>query len=370
MVLSIISFTENGMALSEKIARTVGETDTIKEFDIIEEFLTIEVRQFTKCTTCFADGQEFSIQFVKNSIGDWAKEQMEDRNVLFFIGACGIAVRAIAPCLTDKLHDSPVLVADEKGQYLIPILSGHVGGANALASWIAEKIGAEPVITTATDLNRKFAVDLFAKKNGLFIVNRDGIAKVSAKVLSGQTISMSVETGHLEVHGKQPDGIHILPYPPAQQVDVMVTSEEKEWDAAILLKPREYVIGMGCRRGKEAEQIDDFIRRHLEKFGIVPGQVVELASIDRKRNEPGLLAWSRKERIPFRTYTAEELQSVKGTFQTSDFVQNQVGVDNVCERAALKSCEPMGTLVYEKHAENGMTIAIAKREWKVKFGEI
>lgn len=228
------------------------------------------------------------------------------------------------PCLTDKLHDSPVLVADEKGQYLIPILSGHVGGANALASWIAEKIGAEPVITTATDLNRKFAVDLFAKKNGLFIVNRDGIAKVSAKVLSGQTISMSVETGHLEVHGKQPDGIHILPYPPAQQVDVMVTSEEKEWDAAILLKPREYVIGMGCRRGKEAEQIDDFIRRHLEKFGIVPGQVVELASIDRKRNEPGLLAWSRKERIPFRTYTAEELQSVKGTFQTSDFVQNQV----------------------------------------------
>ena len=296
MVLSIISFTENGMAFSEKIARAVGETDTIKEFDIIEEFLPIEVRRFTKCTTCFAAGRESSIQFVKNSIGDWAKEQMEARNVLFFIGACGIAVRAIAPCLTDKLHDSPVLVADEKGQYLIPILSGHVGGANALAIWIAKKIGAEPVITTATDLNRKFAVDLFAKKNGLLIVNRDGIAKVSGKVLSGQIISMSVETGHLDVHGKQQDDIHILPYPPAQQVDVMVTSEEKEWDAAILLKPREYVIGMGCRRGKEAEQIDDFIRRHLEKFGIVPGQVVELASIDCKRNEPGLLAWSRKEK--------------------------------------------------------------------------
>ena len=263
----------------------------------------------------------------------------------------------------------PITVMDEKGEYVIPILSGHVGGANELAISLAEKTGAKPVITTATDVHNQFAIDLFAKKNGLTIVNKDGIAKVSSKVLSGKRITMAIEHGHLGKIGKLPGKIELVEYPPLQKVDVVISSENREFDTMLLLVPKEYAVGIGCKKGKEIEKIEDFIISHLQRVGIIPIQVFGMASIDVKRAEPGLLAWSRKEKIPFITYTAEELKSVKGDFHRSEFVKEQVGVDNVCERAAMKMCEPGGKLIYEKHAEDGMTIAIARREWRVYFDE-
>lgn len=352
--LSMISFTENGMRLAARLARLLGEDNC---------------SLFTRCSAYKRAGQADMVKFVDARIGEWAGEQMESGNALIFIGACGIAVRAVAPNLTDKLHDVPVLVIDEKGQYVIPILSGHMGGANELAARIAQRIGAEPVITTATDLNRRFAVDLFAKRNDLSVVNKDGIAKVSSKVLSGQEISVSVETGHLENPSHPPEGVRIVLYPPACPVDVVVSSEAGQFDAAILLKPREYVIGMGCKKGKEAEKIEDFIAKTMGEIGISCMQIYALASIDVKREEQGLLSWSRTRRIPFLTYTAKELGEVQGTFKRSDFVKEQVGVDNVCERAALKASGPAGKLVYEKRAADGMTIAVARREWSVRFDE-
>ena len=352
MKISIISFTEKGIVLSEKIAKLLGEAESVL---------------YTKYGECCKE--RTTAQYVTQNIGEWAKEQFEERNALLFIGACGIAVRAIAPHITDKLHDSPVLVMDENGQYVIPILSGHVGGANELAFSIAKKIGAESVITTATDINNKFAIDLFAKKNGLTIVNKEGIARVSSKALAGKSIIISVENGHLGKNIDLPKGIELAEYPPSQKVDVVITTENKEFETALFLRPKEYVIGLGCRKGKEAEKIEAFIMRNLQEAGISLSQVFKMASIDVKRNEPGLLVWSQKERIPFMTYTAEELMCVEGDFHKSEFVREQVGVDNVCERAALKVCEPVGNLIYGKHAEDGMTIAIAKRDWRVNFDE-
>lgn len=352
MKLSIISFTENAILLSEKIAKLMGGAECVL---------------YTKCGMYSQERQ--TVRFVTQSIGEWAKEQFEEANVLLFIGACGIAVRAIAPYIMDKLYDSPVLVMDENGHYVIPLLSGHVGGANELAVSIAERIGAEPVITTATDLNNKFAIDLFAKKNGLIIVNKEGIVKVTSKVLAGKSIAMSVEEGHLEKNVKLPKGIELVEYPPLQKVDVVITSEDREFETAILLRPKEYVIGVGCRKGKEAGKIEDFIISHLQNVGISPVQLFGMASIDVKKDEPGLLTWSHKERIPFITYTVEELMCIEGDFHKSEFVREKVGVDNVCERAALKMCEPEGELIYEKHTEKGMTIAIAKRDWRVSFDE-
>lgn len=352
MKLSIISFTENGILLSKKISNAMIGT---------------ECALYTKWQACCSEGH--TVRFVTQSIGEWAKEQFEERNALLFIGACGIAVRAIAPHITDKLHDSPVLVMDEKGEYVIPILSGHVGGANELAVSLSEKTGAKPVITTATDINNHFAIDLFAKKNGLTIVNKDGIAKVSSKVLSGKRITMSIENGHFEKDDKLPVEIELAEYPPIHKVDVVVTSENRKFDTTLLLGAREYAVGIGCKKGKETEKIENFIVSHLQRAGILSMQVFGLASIDVKQHEPGLLAWSRKEKIPFITYTAEELKSVKGDFHKSEFVKGQVGVDNICERAAMKMCGPGGKLIYEKHAEDGMTIAIAGREWRVHFYE-
>jgi cobalt-precorrin 5A hydrolase len=353
MSLSIISFTENGVALSERIAKEYAE----------------EAVLFTKCSLYKENASASYVLFVEKSMEQWAGEQMKARNALLFIGACGIAVRAIAPWVTNKLYDSPVLVMDERGDYIIPILSGHMGGANELAVKLAEKTGAAPVITTATDINHKFAVDLFAKKNGLYIENKDGIAKVSSKMLAGQEVTMSVESGHIAENTNQPAGIKMVTFPPKQLVDILVTSEKISCRSLIVLRPKEYVIGMGCRKGKEAEKIELMIRKSMEKACIRQNQIFALASIDKKKEEEGFLVWSTKKGVPFLTFSAQELEEVEGSLHTSDFVKEQVGVDNVCERAALKACGTGGRLIYEKHAEDGMTIAISKREWRVSFDE-
>lgn len=422
MKLSIISFTENGMRLSEYIANVLRvrnqENEDIelckpscfdKNADACKLYQNnakdtlckpdqIETAIYTKYKSDIDEASDgtasyIEVSFVKTSVGEWAKIQMQERNTILFIGACGIAVRAIAPYLTDKLHDSPVLVMDERGEYVIPILSGHMGGANEIARQLGKITGAVPVITTATDINDKFAVDLFAKKNGFYIVNKEGIAKVSSKVLAGEEITVSVEPGYesgliwerydfrrkkeisddnalvqpgLSAEDSLPAGIDIVPYPPTRYVDIVITSREDAFDAAILLKPKEYVIGLGCKKGKSADEIEHFIRRKLSEYGISTAQIFALSSISNKSDEQGIISWCRKENIPFLIYTAEELQAVEGEFKKSSFVQEQVGVDNVCERAALKACGESGQLICGKCAENGMTFALAKKVRKVQ----
>ena len=202
MALDIISFTEKGIRLSLDAARRLEEGSP-----------SVYCRLFTRCgASGVLPGKDaFGLEeegragaeaapppdagkmpsgrsvtgFVAGSVSDWAGERMRRRRAMLFIGACGIAVRSIAPHLKDKLSDSPVLVMDELGKYVIPVLSGHIGGANRLALLLAERMGAEPIITTATDLNGSFAVDLFARENGLRIMERRKIAEVSSKVLSG-----------------------------------------------------------------------------------------------------------------------------------------------------------------------------------------
>ena len=380
-MLSIISFTEKGAHLSLKLLDMLSEEGE-------------NAWLYTKCSK-YRDGSiNKRLRYVYSNTDEWAKVQMSAKNELLFIGACGIAVRAIAPWVANKLYDSPVLVMDELGTYVIPILSGHVGGANEIAAKIGEMTGAIPVITTATDLNRCFAVDIFAKKNYLYIDNKDGIARVSSKILRGEKISMAIEPlGHaisepetLETEenktekvetvkaGKQAEQdnrftnqIEIVDFPPKQPIDVIITSQKQDYNASLILRPKEYVLGMGCKRGKEPEKIEEYIDQTLTALGISKNQVYAICSIDKKRDEAGFLQWSSLERIPFITYSAEELEDVEGDFEVSQFVKSQVGVDNVCERAALKGCGEGGELVYRKHASDGMTIAVAKRDWRVSF---
>ena len=106
----------------------------------------------------------------EESLEEWTRRAFHEKSALVFVGAMGIAVRTIAPLVKNKLEDRPVLVVDEMGMHVIPVLSGHVGAANELAGRIAVTIGAEPVITTATDLNNRFAIDVFACKNHLMII--------------------------------------------------------------------------------------------------------------------------------------------------------------------------------------------------------
>lgn len=427
MKVSIISFTLRGIELSLKIKMAFSreaEEDLCLYTKCSHAEKSLTERKLTEKNLAEKDLVESGLSYVEQPLTEWTGEQMKARRSLLFIGACGIAVRAIAPFLTDKLNDVPVLVMDEQGRFVIPVLAGHVGGANELALSLAERMGSTPVITTATDLNHCFAVDLFARRNALHIVNKDGIAKVSSRILAGEEVTMAVEEGHLQEEagstggrkvpreGNVLEGIRIVPcisefhtdipvVPTEVSEDVPAVSVESITDASVAfsessaeipdvteapvdvlvapasygqgrlltLRPKEYVIGIGCKRGKAAEQIDHFVNRALKESGISMEQVAAFASINRKKDEEGILWMSSHYGIPFVTCSAEELQQVEGNFHASEFVKSQVGVDNVCERAALRFSGPGGTLITGKQAEDGITVAIAKRRWSVSFDE-
>lgn len=352
--LSIIAFTEKGTETGKRVAGCLPEWDVAlyAKYQGMEETPSGEIHA------------------VRESVSAWAGARMRDQNALLFVGACGIAVRAAAPWISDKLTDCPVLAMDAPGYHIIPLLGGHAGGANALARMIGERVGAVPVITTATDLEGVFAADLFAQRNGLSIVNKEGIARVSSRALAGEELVVAVETGHAEVCGDRlPEGLCLTSYPPAGEVDILVTSDRISVKAGLLLRPRKYVIGMGCKKGKEPEKIEEFIRRCLTGLGIGREEVYALASLDRKREERGFTEWSRKAGVLFVTYSAEELERAEGDFHASAFVRRQTGVDNVCERAALLCSGPGGRIVCGKVAEDGMTLAVAERDWRVRFDE-
>ncbi len=383
MKVSIISFTLKGIELSLKIKKAFsGEAEEelclYTKCSHAEKSLT--ERKLTEKNLAEKDLVESGLSYVEQPLTEWTGEQMKEHRSLLFIGACGIAVRAIAPFLTDKLNDMPVLVMDEQGRFVIPILAGHVGGANELALSLAERMGSTPVITTATDLNHCFAVDLFARRNALHIVNKDGIAKVSSRILAGEEVTMAVEEGHLQEgeagspgRGKVPgeinvpEGIRLVST--ESPVDILVAPAFYGKGRLLTLRPKEYVIGIGCKRGKAAEQIDQFVHKVLKESGISMEQVAAFVSIDRKKDEEGILWMSSHYGIPFVTCSAEELQQVEGNFHASEFVKSQVGVDNVCERAALRFSGPDGILITGKQAEDGITVAIAKRRWSVSFDE-
>lgn len=277
------------------------------------------------------------------------RSSFEDHEALVFIGAAGIAVRAVAPLVRDKLNDPPVIVIDENGSFVIPLLSGHIGGANSLAIEIAEAIEAQPVITTATDVSGAFSVDVFAKENELRIANRDGIAKVSSSALEGKPVTICIKN-----------------YPPEEVVDVLIADEEAAGrlkdPAKIVLCPKRYAVGIGCRRGKPYEDLRKFAEEVLRANGIDINDAGCIATIDVKKDEEGLKRLSQAWRMPLITFESALLAKAEGDFSHSDTVLEKVGVDNVCERAAVLAAGAGSQLKVRKTARDGMTIAVAERK--------
>ncbi len=285
-------------------------------------------------------------------IRQWTAENFAGADALVFVGAAGIAVRAIAPYVKSKAEDPAVVVIDECGQFAIPILSGHLGGANDLAREIARICGAQPVITTATDANGVFAVDEWAKRQGCAVTNPEKIKAVSGKLLAGGTVSVRSDW---PICGTIPAGVDLcrdgLP-------DVRVTLEKEETDALVLV-PRIAAMGIGCRRGTPPEAFEQALTEFLQEAGLWEQAIVRAASIDLKRDEPGLLEFCARHGWPLAFYTADELKKAGDGFTGSGFVQSVTGVDNVCERSAVLVSG--GPLVRKKWAKNGITMALAVR---------
>lgn len=278
-----------------------------------------------------------------------------------FIMSSGIVVRMIAPLIKDKTRDPAVLVVDEMGRHVISLLSGHIGGANRLTTEVAGLIGADPVITTATDLHGVPAVDVLATEKKLRIENPGAIKYVSQAVISGESIVvhdpyrlMTADLGDVAVVPYREDrathdgpGLYID--------DICHDLPEK----MLILRPSSLVAGIGCNRNTGLEEIKAFLLEVLVRFKLARGSLNRLASIDLKADEAGLVALGEDLGLPIKFFTREALNSVKSIQNPSAVVEKHVGVKSVCEAAAILGAS-QGRLIVPKQNTPDVTVAIAR----------
>lgn len=345
MKAGIVSFTEHGAVLAQKLKNGLGAQSILCDAWLKKSG---------------AEPPE-GVEPLKGALREWTKEQFEQKDVLIFIGAAGIAVRSIAPFVKSKKTDPAVIVVDEQGKHAISLLSGHIGGANAMTLLTAELLGAEPVITTATDLNGKFAVDAFAARRDLYMDSMQYAKEIASELVAGKRIGMN---SAYPVFGHVPEE---LDRESGQQLGFTIDIYKKEpFERTLHLVPKLVVLGIGCKKGMNAEHIRDVVMQVLEEHGIFKESVRTIASIDLKKDESGILALAESLKVPFITYTSEELKQVESEdgFTESAFVKSIAGVGNVCERAALKGAD-VKKLLIRKTACDGVTVAAAAADYTV-----
>ena len=325
MKLAFLAFTEKGVALANLLSQTLGGS-------------------VTRC------GKPDSLQ-------EWTKKQFLQAEGLVFVGAVGIAVRAIAPYVEKKWSDPAVVAVDECAGFAVPLLSGHLGGANRLARAISDVCGAQAVITTATDINGVFAVDEWAGCQGLSVADPEHIKLVSARLLSGSRIKVYSD---YPVEGDCPQGVELVESLPA---DVAVSVQKEQ--AVLSLVPKIAVLGIGCRKGASQDVLDAVLERFLQESGLHLPAICAVASIELKKDEAGLVSLCRSHGWEFQTCTVEKLQDVPGEFSSSEFVCRVTGVDNVCERSAVAVSG--GRLLCRKFAADGVTMAAAVKPFRLNW---
>ncbi len=229
---------------------------------------------------------------------------------------------------------------------------GHLGGANDLVRALAEVCGAVPVITTATDANGVFAVDAWARHQNCAVLEPERIKRVSSRLLAGGPVRYRSE---FPIAGQAPAGA--VPARVAERADYVLTLFPA--GDALHLIPKTGVLGIGCRRGTSAAQLEAAFAQFCAAHGLAAACITAAASIDLKAHEPGLLEFCRAHGWPVQFYSAAQLQNAPGQFTPSAFVRSVTGVDNVCERAAVLAAG--GTIILPKQAGNGVTFALALR---------
>lgn len=359
MRAAVISFTKTGNACNTRILNCMRDAG----YDA-EGFSAFRHKDDDR------HDEEGEISSISSKLSEWTKWAFERYEALIFVGAAAIAVRSIAPCLKDKFTDPAVLVVDEKGQYVIPLLSGHVGGANRLARILSEKLQALPVITTATDIQGLFAVDVFSVRNHLILTDRRKAKEISAAILNHK-VQQIYFNEQCSFDGKLPNELQQTEN--IKQADIIIDYHQlvDETTGLQLIPKRMIWLGIGCKRGTESEKIISAIEHFLEKHDLDKRAIAGLASIDVKANETGILKAAGENYWPFHTYTATQLKNQAGDFTASAFVNSQVGVDNVCERAAVCAAsedgEASAILLVRKEIAPGITLAAAGISRRLNF---
>jgi cobalt-precorrin 5A hydrolase len=295
-----------------------------------------------------------------------------------FVLAVGATVRLIAPLLGSKKTDPAVVCLDEAGRFAVAILSGHAGGANALAVEVARAVGAMPVVTTASDALGTLRVDLLGAELGWTLEDPGGQAtRVAAAVVNGDPVLVLDEAGG----GWWPEG---TPLPANVTVErsgagldpsrfagvIAITDRAAEDDAllsrAVLWRPQTLAVGVGCDRGAPAEAVREAVGETLRRNGLAEASLAAVATIDLKHDEAGIVALAVRLGRSLRLYRAEELDVVAGIESPSEIALRRVGTRSVAEAAALLAAGAARLLVpkdVHRHAGSGrsVTVAVARR---------
>lgn len=285
--------------------------------------------------------------------------------IIVFVGATGIAVRTIAPFIKSKLTDPAVISVDEKANFVIPLLAGHIGGANEMARHLAEYLGAVACVTTATDVNGLFAVDEWAARNNMVITSMKAAKDFAAALVAEKQAGL---VSDFPVSSQLPAGMRLQQEDTKDDIGLVIAldASKKPFRSTLNLIPRIVHLGIGCRRGTECQKIAALVLPQLKRLGIDRRAVCSVASVDLKQDEQGLLQFAAKNGWKAHFYTADELNAVEGDFTPSSFVRGVVGVDNVCERSAVKdSCG--GKLLLRKISNDGVTLAVAAEDIVIDF---
>lgn len=334
----MVSLTENGRRISRKIAKNLSEHHECSRF-VYEKYADFSAVIF-------------------NDLKAVTEKIFGDFDAVIFICACGIAVRMIAPHIVSKFSDPAVIAVDEQGKFAVSLLSGHVGGANALAEKVALSIDAVPVITTATDVGGKFSPDSFAVANNLHICEPELAKEIASLIVDSWKIGLYCDYDYINL----PEEF----FCDKSEIGICVSKNSKKnpFSRTLHLVPKNIIIGVGCRKNTPPQTFENFILNNLADYDIEKFRLKKICSINIKQNEKAIAEFSSKYFVPAEFFSSEELMKVKGEFSSSDFVMKITGADNVCERSAV--CGG-GALIVRKIAENGMTFAAAEEDLIIDF---
>ena len=307
MKIALISVTQNGVNISGRIIEYLESNHFCTQYTFQKYFI--------KNTVSFG------------SLRDLTANIFYKYDALVYICACGAVVRMIAPHLISKLTDPAVVVVDEQGKFVISLISGHIGKANALTRKIADFLNAIPVITTATDIGGKFSPDSFASANNLHICEIHTAKEIAAAVLNGKLIGIKSNYDMKNIpscFGENPnlgicisDNISLNPF-----------------KRTLHLVPKNIAVGIGCKRNIEPDKLETFILQSLERNNIPLWKIGSINTIDIKKNEKAILEFSEKYHCSLKYFSADYLMNIDGNFEGSAFVLKTVGTDNVSERSA------------------------------------
>lgn len=320
----------------------------------------------------------------KGKIRTWplTQDDFESADALVMVMATGIVVRKIACLIKDKLSDPAVIVIDQQGKFVIPLLSGHAGSANLLAGIISDFLQAQAVITTATDVCGLIAWDSWAAEHNIIISNPKDYKKLASSMLSGKIVSFASDTEIKITKGLQNIEAKIVTAasvtenislwqeyqktgdPQKDYVLLSVINTEnlfKTGNTVLHLHPKLLWLGIGCRKNTDTEKLlqaaEVFLRQNSISFHSIAG----LATISCKAKEKAILELARKWKLPLVIKSVEEISNVEKNFKGSDFVKQQVGVQAVAEPSACLAAGSEKVFV-PKAVFEGITLALAKAD--------